>query len=364
MSKKEDNMKRTLLTLSILMMTLFAVKAQPKLSFDNGKYDFGAIMWKQPATAKFVITNTGNKPLVIHKVETSCGCVVSTWSKKPIRPNRETVIEATYDARMLGHFHKFVRIYSNATAKPVDLSMIGLVSSTIVDYSRNYPIQIGSIHLDTDHIEFADANKGDSPSFELKVANGSSKDYAPVLMHLPSYIEAQAIPERLAPKEVGVIRLTFHSDKAPFFGINRTTVYLSRYPGDTVGEDNQLELLSVLLPDFSNLNAQQKALAPSIRLSAHTLDLGSVGEKKKLKGVVTITNDGRSDLKFQDLQVTHPALNVSLKKQTLAPGKSVKLHITVNAKFLRGHLEHTPRVLMITNDPKHPKAEIKINVTK
>lgn len=357
-------MKRTLLTLSILMMALFAAQAQPKISLDNEKCDFGAIMWKQPATAKFVITNTGNKPLLIHKVETSCGCVVSTWSKKPIRPNRHTVIEATYDAQMLGHFHKFVRIYSNATAKPIDLSMIGVVSSTIVDYSRNYPIQIGSIHLDSDRIEFADANKGDTPVVELKVANGSSKDYAPVLMHLPSYIEAKAIPEKLAPKETGVIRLTFHSDKAPFFGINRTTVYLSRYPGDTVGEDNQLELLSILLPDFSGLSAQQKALAPSIHLSTQTLDLGTMGDKKKLKGTVTITNNGRSDLKLQDLQVTNPALNVSLKKQTVAPGKSVKLSITVNAKYLREHLEHKPRVLMITNDPKHPKAEIKINVTK
>lgn len=149
-------MRRTLLTLSILMMAVLGVSAQPKLSFDTEKYDFGAIMWKQPATAKFVITNTGNKPLVIHKVETSCGCVVSSWTKKPVRPHRTAVVEATFDARMLGHFHKFVRIYSNATAKPVSLSMIGMVSSEIVDYSRNYPIQIGSIHIDTDHIEFED----------------------------------------------------------------------------------------------------------------------------------------------------------------------------------------------------------------
>ncbi len=359
-------MKRISLTISILAIVLSVVKAQPKLSFDNEKCDFGTIMWKQPATAKFVITNTGNKPLLIHNVETSCGCVVSAWSKKPIRPNQQTVIEATYDARMLGHFHKFVRIYSNATDKPVDLSMIGMVSSTLVDYSRNYPIQIGSIHLDSDHIEFADANKGDNPVFELKVANGSSKDYAPVLMHLPSYVEAKAIPERLAPKETGVIRLTFHSDKAPFFGINRTTVYLSRYPGDTVGEDNQLELISTLLPDFSDLSTQQKALAPSIHLSTQTLDLGVIGDKKKLKEDVTITNTGHSDLVLRDLQVTSPALNVSLKKQTVAPGKSVKLSITVNDKYLHDHYaaEHAPRVLMITNDPKHPKAEIKINVTQ
>lgn len=357
-------MRRTLLTLSILMMAVLGVSAQPKLSFDTEKYDFGAIMWKQPATAKFVITNTGNKPLVIHKVETSCGCVVSSWTKKPVRPHRTAVVEATFDARMLGHFHKFVRIYSNATAKPVSLSMIGMVSSEIVDYSRNYPIQIGSIHIDTEHIEFEDANKGDNPVFELKVANGSSKDYTPVLMHLPSYIEAEAVPEKLAPREGGIVRLTFHSDKAPFLGINRTSVYLSRYPGDTVGEDNQLSLISVLLPDFSGLTAAQKANAPVIRLSHEELDLGTMGDKKTLKGTVTISNEGRSTLMLQDLQVTNPALNVSVKKQTIEPGKSVKMRITVNAKYLRNHLEHTPRVMMITNDPRHPKSEIKIKVKK
>ena len=83
-----------------------------------------------------------------------------------------------------------------------------------------------------------------------------------------------------------------------------------------------------------------------------------------LKGTVTISNEGRSTLMLQDLQVTNPALNVSVKKQTIEPGKSVKMRITVNAKYLRNHLEHTPRVMMITNDPRHPKSEIKIKVKK
>ena len=56
--------------------------------------------------------------------------------------------------------------------------------------------------------------------------------------------------------------------------------------------------------------------------------------------------------------------NVSLKKQVLAPGKSTKMYISVNAKYLRSNAKRTPRVLMITNDPKHPKNEITIKVKK
>lgn len=357
-------MKRTLLTISILMLTMLSIVAQPKLTVDNTKYDFGAIMWKQPATAKFVIKNQGNKPLVIHRVEASCGCIVSSWTKTPVRPNQTAEVEAVFDARMLGHFHKFIRVYSNASSVPFDLSMVGVVSSEVVDYSRNYPIQIGSIHLNTNDIEFEDAHKGDKPVFELKVANGSSKDYMPVLMHLPSYIDAQAIPEKLAPKETGIIRLVFNSNKVPFLGINRASVYLSRYPGDKVGKDNQLNMLSVLLPDFSKWTATQLALTPSIKLSNQELVLHTAGGKKAMKGYVTITNTGRSDLKLQDVQVTSPALNVMLKKQTLAPGKSVKMRISINSEYMPGHFERAPRVMMITNDPKYPKAEIKVVIKK
>lgn len=357
-------MKRILLTINILFMALLTTHAQPKLSGMPEKFDFGSIQWKEPATARFTISNSGNKPLVIHKVETSCGCVVASWPKTPIRPHQQVVLEAVYDARMLGHFNKAVRIYTNADPRPVQLSMQGVVSTEVVDYSRNYPFQIGELHVNTDHIEFADANKGDHPVFELKIANGSSKDYTPVLMHLPSYIEAKAVPERLAPRETGVIRLTFLSEESPFLGISRSDVYLSRYPGDKVGDDNQIDVLSVLLPDFSKLTQAQMASAPAIQLSTHEVDLGTMGEEKTLKTVILITNTGRSTLKLQDVQVTNPALNISLKKETVAPGKTIKMHVSVQAKYLRKNLEHTPRILMITNDPKQPKTVINVKVKR
>ena len=195
--------------------------------------------------------------------------------------------------------------------------------------------------------EFAQAIAGKTFNEQIEAATSSYERYLAVFMRLRN--TAAHDPFGLYYNSLDEIGRVLRNEVMP--DLDSFTTYLRN-------------ALTAEGYDFSNLSAQQKALAPSIRLSAHTLDLGTVGEKKKLKGFVTITNDGRSDLKFQDLQVTHPALNVSLKKQTLAPGKSVKLHITVNAKFLRGHLEHTPRVLMITNDPKHPKAEIKINVTK
>lgn len=49
--------------------------------------------------------------------------------------------------------------------------------------------------MNKEEIEFEDANKGDKPTMELLVANTSDRLYTPVLMHLPPYLSAVAIPE-------------------------------------------------------------------------------------------------------------------------------------------------------------------------
>ena len=41
---------------------------------------------KRPVTVEYTITNTGNQPLVLTNVTTSCACAVADWTKEPIAP--------------------------------------------------------------------------------------------------------------------------------------------------------------------------------------------------------------------------------------------------------------------------------------
>jgi len=77
---------------------------------------------------------------------------------------------------------------------------------------------------------------------------------------------------------------------------------------------------------------------------------------------IIITNTGKSDLTIQDMQVLNIALAVRLKKRVLKPGESTKMKITVLAENLP-RVKGTPRVLMLTNDPKHPKVTIRVKAT-
>ena len=51
------------------------------------------------------------------------------------------------------------------------------------------------------------------------------------------------------------------------------------------------------------MTSNQKAQAPKVALSTSTLDLGSFNGKKKLKGEVILTNQGKSNLEIRSMQM-------------------------------------------------------------
>ena len=170
------------------------------------------------------------------------------------------------------------------------------------------------------------------------------------------------MPEELGPGKGGKIVVTLDSRKLREMGLTQTSVYLSRYPGDKVCKDTEIEVSAVLLPSFENLTEAQLAAAPAIELSTEKLVLENPGKKKKTKGSITITNTGKSTLNIKSLQVFNSALNVDVKRK-IAPGESTKLNIAVIMRYLK-RSKRALRVLMITNDPKRPKIDIDVTIGK
>ena len=253
-------------------------------------------------------------------------------------------------------------MYCNAEVRPIYLTLRGEVSADPKNYTVTHPFEIGAIRLNKDVMEFEDAHKGDKPTMEILVANTSDEVYTPVLMHLPPYLEAVAVPERIGKRGTGKIKVTLDTDKLPKFGLTTATVYLSRFPGDKVGNDNAIPVSAVLLPDFSNMSLQQKQNPPAVELSTLEITFPPLAEKEKKSQTVIVKNVGKSNLEITDLQVFNSALGVQLKKRVLKPGAQTKMKITAYGKYLK-RVKGTPRVLMITNDPNCPKIIVKVNVT-
>ena len=354
-------MKRYLLTLYILCTISLTVWAQPRISANRETFAFGQIEWKKPVSVDFTITNTGDKPLVLNNVTVSCACAVAKWTQTPIAPGGKGVVTATFDAKQLGRFHKSIGIYSNATPSLVYLHFTGEVVRKVTDFT-NYDLEsIGQILIDKTEIDFPDTHKGDRPTMQMVVVNQSAVPYEPILMHLPPYLQLTKDPQVLQKGEKGTITLTLDTDRLTDLGLTQTSVYLSRFAGDKVSEENEIPVSAVLLPDFSGLSPADLMNAPVIQLSDTVADLSDQLKKKhKATHDITIVNTGQSILQINKLQVLNPAVNVSLRKSNLAPGEHTRLRITLEKKNLKK--KRQLRVMLISNDPVHPKSVIKLKI--
>ena len=81
---------------------------------DSTSKDFGTIKEGQKLEVAFRFKNSGDKPLVIDRVQPSCGCTVAEQSKEPIAPGGEGQIRATFNSEgRTGVNHKTLYVFAN-----------------------------------------------------------------------------------------------------------------------------------------------------------------------------------------------------------------------------------------------------------
>ena len=71
---------------------------QAAIKFDKEEHDFGTLLQGEVVTYSFHFTNTGNVPLIISDVGSSCGCTVGDYPREPIAPGKTGDIKVTYNS--------------------------------------------------------------------------------------------------------------------------------------------------------------------------------------------------------------------------------------------------------------------------
>ena len=345
------------IVLPFYLFTFLPLSAQ-KLIVTNTVVDCGRTGYEQSITATFELRNKGKRRLVIESVKPDCGCTAVEFPKE-VGAGDKFTIKMTYDARQLGHFHKMAAIKSNGSKTPVYLTMKGLVLADFRDYSGEYPYSVGDLLFDKSDLEFDDVNKGDAPVEEIHILNNSTTKMEPRLLHLPPYLSATVAPETLAPGRAGTITVTLDSEKLRDYGLTQTSVYLAQQLGEKVSADNEMGVSVILLPDLKAFEDANKASAPRLQISATDIDFTDFGRKSKKSAEITLVNTGTSRLSVSSLQMFTSGLKVTLGSRAIAPGQSTTLKVTGYAADL-AKVRTRPRILMITNDPDHPKVIINI----
>jgi hypothetical protein len=154
-------MLRPAAILLLLALASGAAAAQPALTFEAPRHDLGAMTEGEVATHVFAFTNTGNAPLAIAEVETSCGCTTPQWTSDPVAPGASGTVTVAFDSQgRPGPFERTVRVVA-PEAGAVTLRILGTVESAFVASG----VAVGSVTFS--EVE-AEAAAGESHAFYLQ----------------------------------------------------------------------------------------------------------------------------------------------------------------------------------------------------
>jgi len=86
----------------------------PVISFEETEHDFGTIVNGTPVETKFKYTNTGDSPLVVSNIKSTCGCTVpSDWNKDPIAPGDSAEFTVKFNGKGNNQVSKSITLTTN-----------------------------------------------------------------------------------------------------------------------------------------------------------------------------------------------------------------------------------------------------------
>lgn len=91
-------------------------------------HNFGEIRQGRPVKFVFRYKNTGDAPLTLETVRTTCGCTAAEWTEGPVEPGNMGEISVEYDAYQGGSFKKKIKVFFEEQKKPEILWIRGVTA--------------------------------------------------------------------------------------------------------------------------------------------------------------------------------------------------------------------------------------------
>ncbi len=169
-----------------------------------------------PSSYTFRWRNVGNRPLVVTRVQTTCGCTVAEHDRQPVQQGGSGTVRVTYHPKgHPGSFQRKIFVYTQLSDKlpTAVLELTGQVEPSVMPTSA-YPyamgdlllkqqsVRIGGQRLQTERIECL--NAGSKP---LRITADSH--------FLPSYIAFECEPATFGPGTTADLVIRFDPAKAP-----------------------------------------------------------------------------------------------------------------------------------------------------
>lgn len=349
-----------LCVLGLLMPT--AGKAQPKIAFDKTQHNFGVVEESENYIYhKFIVTNKGNKPLVIDRVETSCGCTSPEWTKDSIMPGQQGYVQARYETiKRVGPFTKSLTVYSNADIPFVHLDIKGEVKASEhkadpEDLSMLPFTTYGYVSLNKTVIDFGPVQDNAKDTQTVIVTNESEQEvvfYSPVFeckcLSIADY------PAKLEPHESKKLLVIIDGAQIPYYGANASDLSIkTNHPSIPY---YGIRMLYNKKEYFPKMSKSQLKKAPHLNLDNKVYSWDTAISGDILKAKFVFTNTGKKPLKIREIRPSCGCVTPQFTKQELAPGESADFVFFYDTVTKHGNASQ--KIDIITNDPSAPEVQL------
>ncbi len=357
-------MKKYGILMVCLVFSLAAMSQKAVINFEKKTFDFGKVNEDDgKITTVFAFKNEGNAPLVVNRVQASCGCTTPTWTKEPIEPGKTGSITVTYNPTgRPGVFTKTITVYSNAAEEQVVLIIRGEVIPKTAAENNPYPVNLDGLFAKTKVIQMNNVEKGKTQVRTLDIKNGTKGIAKPTVDKLPAYITYTVSPETLKPNEEGKITLTFNSKNCTQWGPISDNAYVNFANPKKANEANKILIVSNIVEDFGAMTLDQKRNAPILELPSKSVNLGVIksGEKKLAK--FKLNNKGQNTLEVRRIINSNKELTVRQSKLSIGSGKSAEISLELNTNGLSDG-DYKKSITIQTNDPENSFMILVLNWT-
>jgi len=357
-------MKKYGILMVCLVFSLAAISQKAVITFEKKNFDFGKVHEEDgKITTIFTFKNEGNAPLVVSRVQASCGCTTPTWSKEPIEPGKSGSVTVTYNPEgRPGMFTKTITVYSNAAEEQAVLIIKGEVIPKATAENNPYPVNMRGILVKNKVVQMNNIDKGKTQIRTLDIKNATSIPVKPTIQNLPAYLTATVTPAMLKPNEEGKITFTLNTAKSTEWGPVTNNVYLNFNDQKIKTEDVKVIIVSNVVENFGGLTLDQKRKAPILEVPAKTVNLGSIKSNAKQLAKFKVSNKGQNVLEIRRIINSNKELISRQSRLSIPNGKTAEISLELNTTGLSAG-DYKKSITIQTNDPDNSFLILVINWT-
>ncbi len=222
---------------------------------------------------------------------------------------------------------------------------------------EEYPERQGNLLFKTKHLAIDKFLHNSIRTDSLKILNDGDIVLQFDFSDIPPYLSCEAVPEKLAPGEKGIIRIHYDAARSGNWGLGVDAFRIKT--NDKKQADKSFTIGVNIIEDFSLLTKEDLHHAPNIQYSSKLIGYGNVTQGEKAVFDFVFKNTGQEDLIIRKVKASCGCTATKPQKTRLKTGEESFVRITFNTAGYIG--KQTKQITIVCNDPDDAVIRLSIN---